>query len=91
MVAIYAYIDFLCISNLAFTVIYDHYFILGYKSSFALPARCYTTSLASENIDILDAVEDQHGGVIVNMEKPMESMLFSSLLQASISHWRQQV
>ncbi|KAI9075432.1 hypothetical protein K1719_042609 [Acacia pycnantha] len=39
---------------------------------------------------LLNAVEDQHGGIIVNMNKPMDSKEFSAILQASISNWRQQ-
>ncbi|XP_028752705.1 nudix hydrolase 2-like [Neltuma alba] len=39
---------------------------------------------------LLNAVEDQHGGVIVNMNKRLDSKVFSSMLHASISHWRQQ-
>lgn len=48
-------------------------------------------SKTPRDIELLNADEDRHGGVIVNMEKPMDSVVFSSLLEASISHWRQQV
>jgi len=45
----------------------------------------------SKGINTLRAIEDQHGGVIVNIENPMDSSVFSSLLEASISQWREQV
>ncbi|XP_012571794.1 nudix hydrolase 2 isoform X2 [Cicer arietinum] len=43
-----------------------------------------------KGIGLLKAVEDQHGGVIVNMEEPMDSFVFASLLEASISQWKRQ-
>lgn len=44
----------------------------------------------SRSIGSLKAVEDQHGGVIINMEESMNSYVFASMLQASISQWRRQ-
>ncbi|CAL0318506.1 unnamed protein product [Lupinus luteus] len=71
----------------------------GYKNSF-LESRIYmsasTASLAKdekvqgEGIGSLNSVEDQHGGVIVNMEEPMDSLDFASLLEASLSQWKEQ-
>lgn len=84
---------------------FEHYPIilsslLGYKNSF-LFGRTYTSastaSLAKEEevrgkgIGLLSAVEDQHGGVIVNMEEPMDSLVFASQLEASLRQWREQV
>lgn len=44
------------------------------------------------NIGLLKAVEDQHGGVIINMEEEsMNSYVFASMLEASLSLWRKQV
>lgn len=40
---------------------------------------------------LLKAVEDQHGGVILNIEEPMDSFDFASMLDASLSQWRIQV
>lgn len=40
---------------------------------------------------LLDASEDAHGRVIIDMKEPMDSDLFASVLRTSISHWRQQV
>ncbi|KAK7316539.1 hypothetical protein RJT34_00087 [Clitoria ternatea] len=71
----------------------------GQKRSFDFPRTYMSASLASlakeeevrgRDIEILKAVEDQHGGVILHMEDPMESSLFASLLQSSISQWREQ-
>ena len=45
----------------------------------------------SKGIELLNAEEDRHGGVIVNVEDPIDPLHFASLLEASISNWRQQV
>lgn len=47
--------------------------------------------MEGENIELLSAVEDKHGGVVVDVEDPMDSLLFTSKLEASMSNWRQQV
>ncbi|CAI9087114.1 OLC1v1021106C1 [Oldenlandia corymbosa var. corymbosa] len=40
---------------------------------------------------ILEGVEDEHGGVIVEMTKePLDASLFTSLLHSSISDWKRQ-
>lgn len=46
-----------------------------------------------EQVDrILDAKEDDYGGVNVEMtNEPLDPSVFGSLLRASLSHWRQQV
>lgn len=44
-----------------------------------------------QQVELLDATEDDHGGVIVEMDKPMNSEVFVPILRASISHWKQQV
>ena len=41
--------------------------------------------------ELLTAVGDLHGGVTVDMKKPMDSKVFCSRLRASLSLWRQQV
>ncbi|KAK9267823.1 hypothetical protein L1049_010259 [Liquidambar formosana] len=43
-----------------------------------------------EQVKILTATNDDHGGVIVEMKEPLESGVFISVLRASISQWRQQ-
>ena len=42
-------------------------------------------------VEVLDATNDDHGGVLVEMDKPMDSEVFVPILRASISHWKQQV
>ncbi|GAY35416.1 hypothetical protein CUMW_016220 [Citrus unshiu] len=39
----------------------------------------------------LNGINDNYGGVVVQMNEPMDPQLFASLLKSSISHWRQQV
>ena len=46
--------------------------------------------MEGQDIKLLSAIEDRHGGVIVNMDEPMDSTVFAPLLKASISHWKQQ-
>ncbi|KAK4781436.1 hypothetical protein SAY86_015538 [Trapa natans] len=41
-----------------------------------------------QQIQVLDAIEDSHGGVIVEMNETMDSDSFSTLLQDSLSVWR---
>ncbi|CAL5390272.1 unnamed protein product [Camellia sinensis] len=43
-----------------------------------------------QQVELLFAVNDDHGGVIVEMKEPMDSKAFLSLLRASISQWKQQ-
>lgn len=44
-----------------------------------------------ENVELLPATNDDHGGVIVDVKDAMEPQAFLSLLRASIAQWRQQV
>lgn len=44
-----------------------------------------------EEVELLPAVNDYYGGVIVEMKAPMDSSAFVSSLRASISNWRKQV
>ncbi|KAG7034015.1 Nudix hydrolase 7 [Cucurbita argyrosperma subsp. argyrosperma] len=41
-------------------------------------------------VEVLDATNDDHGGVLVEMDKAMDSEVFVPILRASISHWKQQ-
>lgn len=45
----------------------------------------------TEHAELLPATNDNHGGVIVDMEEAMDSEVFVTSLRASISRWRQQV
>lgn len=40
---------------------------------------------------LLPATNDDHGGIVVEMEEAMDSEVFVTLLRASISEWRRQV
>jgi len=42
-------------------------------------------------IELLTWTNDEYDGVIVEMDKPMDSATFLSILRASISHWKQLV
>ncbi|KAJ7946449.1 Nudix hydrolase [Quillaja saponaria] len=42
-----------------------------------------------QQVKLLTATDDDHGGVIVEMDQHMESTAFVSILRASIFHWRQ--
>lgn len=64
-----------------------------------VPIRSMSTptvsSLAAEDqvqkVKLLTSTDDNHGGVIVEMDRPMDSTTFVSILRASISHWKQLV
>ncbi|XP_057962473.1 nudix hydrolase 2-like [Malania oleifera] len=43
-----------------------------------------------QQVKLLAAENDDHGGVIVDLKGPMDSSVFVELLRGSISHWRQQ-
>ncbi|OWM62817.1 hypothetical protein CDL15_Pgr020111 [Punica granatum] len=58
-----------------------------YKSS-ASVAKQEETGPVVEQIQMLKAVEDVHGGVIVEMEESMDSDSFVPLLRDSLSKWR---
>lgn len=42
-------------------------------------------------IKLLTSTNDDHGGVIVEMDESMDSTTFVSILRASISHWKKLV
>ncbi|XAR67366.1 NAD(+) diphosphatase [Bertholletia excelsa] len=43
-----------------------------------------------QHVELLPAVDDDHDGVIVEMEEPMDSETFHSLLKASMLQWKLQ-
>ena len=45
----------------------------------------------AEVVELLSAVDDDHGGVIIEMKAPMDAGAFVSSLRASLANWRQQV
>ncbi|KAH7546935.1 hypothetical protein FEM48_Zijuj01G0253500 [Ziziphus jujuba var. spinosa] len=44
----------------------------------------------TQHVEILPAINDDHGGVIVEMKESMDSQTFLVLLRASIGQWREQ-
>lgn len=44
-----------------------------------------------QEVKLLDAINDDHEGVIVELNKPINSDEFASMLRASIAQWRKQV
>ncbi|CAI9773184.1 unnamed protein product [Fraxinus pennsylvanica] len=56
-----------------------------------IPSSSDSPILSEKQIDrMLKAVNDDYGGVIVEMtNEPMDAHIFVSLLRASLSHWRQ--
>ncbi|KAI9184901.1 hypothetical protein LWI28_002306 [Acer negundo] len=43
-----------------------------------------------EHVKLLEATNDEHGGVIVEMEEPMAPQAFATVLTASMLHWKHQ-
>ncbi|XP_057732705.1 nudix hydrolase 2-like [Arachis stenosperma] len=39
---------------------------------------------------LLRAVEDQHGGVVVNIDETMDTLVFASMLDVSLARWKEQ-
>ena len=46
---------------------------------------------AEDRMRLLPATNDDHGGVIVDMEEPMDSKVFLGALRASMSQWKHEV
>ena len=44
-----------------------------------------------QQTELLTSTDDDHGGVIVEMDEPMDSATFVSILRVSILHWKQLV
>lgn len=44
-----------------------------------------------ENVQLLPAKNDDHGGVVVELEEHMDSDVFLTLLKTSLSQWTMQV
>ncbi|XP_038691589.1 nudix hydrolase 10-like [Tripterygium wilfordii] len=43
-----------------------------------------------QEVKLLNGINDEYEGVIVEMKEPMDSNAFASALRASMAHWRQQ-
>ncbi|KAL2341403.1 hypothetical protein Fmac_009343 [Flemingia macrophylla] len=42
-----------------------------------------------QRFNLLTSIDDDYGGVIVELDQPMDSTTFISVLRASVSHWKQ--
>ncbi|XP_038882883.1 nudix hydrolase 10-like isoform X6 [Benincasa hispida] len=63
-------------------------FSVSAKSTFFMEQA--PTADEVQQVELLDATEDNHGGVIVEMDKPMDCEIFAPILRASIAHWKKQ-
>lgn len=45
----------------------------------------------AQRFKLLTSTDDDYGGVIVELDQPMDSTTFVSILRASILHWKQLV
>lgn len=61
--------------------------ILANQSSILAPE----VPAKAEEIPLLAAVKDDHGGVVVKLKNPMDSKVFLISLKASVANWRKQV
>ena len=59
--------------------------------SFSIDSLSPVLENGFQHVELLPASNDDHEGVIVNMEKPMDSKVFCMALRASLSQWRKQV
>lgn len=62
-------------------------------SNTAIPSSAVGPTLTEQGqeVELLNFVNDDYGGIIVEMKTPMDPTAFASSLRASISHWRKQV
>lgn len=63
----------------------------GKASSQAVERVVVDNEEGQRGVEILRSVNDDHGGVIVELVEPMDAAVYGSSLRASISHWKQQV
>jgi hypothetical protein len=47
--------------------------------------------IEDEKIEEISVEEDKYGGVILTVQKPMDSVYFATQLEDFISYWKQQV
>ncbi|KAF3329492.1 nudix hydrolase 2-like protein [Carex littledalei] len=61
-------------------------------SNMANPSSVAGSTLMEQgqDVELLTFVNDDYGGVIVEMKAPMDPTAFASSLRASVSHWRKQ-
>lgn len=61
-----------------------------YRLSFDLMEQMFGKN-GMKKVQLLPARNDEHGGVIVELQEPMDSNVFYSMLRASLVQWRLQV
>ena len=44
-----------------------------------------------QRVNLLRSTDDNYDGVIVELDQPMDSTTFISILRASVSHWKKLV
>ncbi|KAK7262069.1 hypothetical protein RJT34_29629 [Clitoria ternatea] len=59
------------------------------STSSSLTAAQMTAEDQVQQIELLTSTDDDHGGVVVEMDEPKDSATFVSILRASIAHWKQ--
>lgn len=57
----------------------------------SLTAAAMTAEDQVQQVELLTSTDDDYGGVIVELDQPMDSTTFVSILRASILHWKQLV
>lgn len=64
---------------------------MSVSASSSSPSPVMSDKQVQQVDNVLSAKEDEHGGVIVEMStEPMDPIVFTSLLKASMLHWKQQ-
>lgn len=70
-----------------------HYAVqsMSVSASPAPPLGDHLCENGFEYVKILPAINDAHGGVIVDLKEAMDPQVFAALLRSSLSQWKQQV
>ncbi|MED6175266.1 hypothetical protein PIB30_076855 [Stylosanthes scabra] len=58
-------------------------------SSASLAAKEQEMDQIGTEFQLLRAVEDQHGGVVVNIDETMDTWVFASMLDCSLTRWKE--
>ncbi|MED6116079.1 hypothetical protein PIB30_096745, partial [Stylosanthes scabra] len=59
-------------------------------SSASLAAKEQEMDQIGTEFQLLRAVEDQHGGLVVNVDETMDTWVFASMLDCSLTRWKEQ-
>ncbi|KAL5540256.1 hypothetical protein UlMin_044496 [Ulmus minor] len=63
-------------------------FLIKPMSASASSLSAVKEMIPEKGVDLLPAVEDLHGGVVVELKEPMEPEVFAASLKASMAQWR---